>query len=78
MANHRSERRAVREKFRKRTPNFIRKGNELSQATKADVYILIYHNDKYRSYKSTNRLGWPPSEHDIVSRLALVALLNIN
>ena len=68
MAIQRSDRRAVREKFRKRSSSWFRKGNELAQMTGADIYIVIRHGNKYYTYKSTDRPGWPPSEQDIVSR----------
>jgi len=67
MAIQRSDRRAVREKFRKRSSSWFRKGNELAQVTGADIYIVIRHGNKYYTYKSTDRPGWPPSEQDIVS-----------
>jgi len=67
MATHRNDRRVVREKFRKRSASWFRKGNELAQVTEADIYIVIRQGNKYYTYKSTDRPGWPPSEEDIVS-----------
>ena len=66
MATQRS-RRVVREKFRKRTSSWTKKGNELAQMTGAEIYWVIHHNNKYYTYKSTDRPGWPPSEQEIVS-----------
>lgn len=45
--------RTAREKFRKRKANCLKKAHELGQLCQAEVYILIYHNDKYYTYNST-------------------------
>jgi SRF-type transcription factor (DNA-binding and dimerisation domain) len=74
MATQRNRRRAVREKFRKRSSSWFRKGNELAQMTGADIYIVICHGNKYYTYKSTDRPGWPPSEQDIVSRSQIAVI----
>lgn len=62
-------RRAVQEKFRKRSQGLFKKANELSQQTGSDIYILIYRNNRYHTYQSTDREGWPALEQDIVSFL---------
>ena len=67
MAIQRTNQRVVREKFRKRSSSWFRKGNELAQMTGADIYIVIRQGNKYYTYKSTDQPGWPPSEQDIVS-----------
>ena len=68
MAIRRTNQRVVREKFRKRSPSWFKKGNELAQMTGAEIYMVALHRNKYSTYKSTDRPGWPPSEQDIVSR----------
>ncbi len=60
-------RRALQEKFRKRSYNLLRKTNKLSQQTESDIYVFIYRNYRYYSYRSTDRAGWPASEQDVVS-----------
>lgn len=70
MARRTDKRRALQEKFRKRSYNLLRKANELSQQTGSDIYVLIYRNHRYYSYQSTDREGWPASEQDIVSFIA--------
>ena len=67
MAIQQSDRRAVREKFRKRSSSWFRKGNELAHLTGSDIYIVIRHGNKYYTYKSTDRSDWPSFEQDIVS-----------
>jgi len=72
MAKRTDKRRAVQEKFRKRSYNLLRKANELSQQTGSDIYVLIYRNHRYYSYQSTDRAGWPASEQDIVSSITSI------
>ena len=67
MAIQRSNKRAVREIFRKRNKSYTKKGNELAQLTGAEVFSIIRLSGKLYTYKSTNRPGWPPSEQEIVS-----------
>lgn len=59
--------RNVREKFRKRTRTLFGKGHELSRMTGADVYIAVLSRNRYYTFKSTDWLGWPASEEDMVS-----------
>jgi hypothetical protein len=68
MAIQRNDRRAVREKFHKRYKSWSKKGNQLARLTGAEIYTVICHGNKYYTYKSTDRPGWPPSEQDIVSQ----------
>jgi hypothetical protein len=67
MAKRIDKRRAVQEKFRKRSYNLLRKTNKLSQQTEFDIYVLIYRNHRYYSYQSTDRAEWSTSEQNIVS-----------
>ena len=60
-------RRREREMFRKRRGVHIKKSNELAQKCAADVYVVLLRQGKYYTYSSTDRLGWPPNETDIVS-----------
>jgi len=53
--------RRLREKFRKRKTNVFKKANELAWMTESKVHIIIQHNDKYHTYKSTEEINWPPS-----------------
>ncbi len=53
--------RRLREKFRKRKKNVFKKANELAWMTESKVHIIIQHNDKYHTYKSTEEINWPPS-----------------
>lgn len=64
------ERRALREKFRKRHWSLFRKANQLSHQTNCDIYILMRHNSRYHTYQSTNRGDWPPSVGEVVGTLA--------
>ena len=55
-----------RETFRRRKLNFLKRGNDISAAFQADVYILISWNGKFFTYKSTDRPSWPPAEDELV------------
>ena len=57
--------RSVREKWRKRRHNLLKKANELSQMCDAQIYIIMFCNSKYYTYKSTNQ-NWPPPEGEII------------
>jgi len=35
--------------------------------TNSKLYIVIQHDDKYHTYKSTEESNWPPPEGEIVS-----------
>lgn len=59
-------RRIVREKFRKRKVSCLKKVHELGSLCQAEVYILIFRNGKYYTYKSTNQPDWPPPDSEIV------------
>jgi len=74
MAKIRSQRRVEREKFYKRGSSWTKKGDQLVKLTGADVYSLIYRNDKIYVYTSTDRPGWPPTKEEIVGRLNGVTL----
>jgi hypothetical protein len=68
MAIVKSER-LLREKLRKRRTNLFKKANELARMTNSKTYIVVQHDDKYYTYKSTEESNWPPPEREIVSRL---------
>lgn len=68
MAIVKSER-LLREKLRKRRTNLFKKANELAQMTNSKIYIVVQHDDKYHTYKSTEESNWPPPEREIVSML---------
>jgi len=74
MVNHQNKRRAVWEKFQKRSSSFFRKENELLQVTEADIYVAILHNDKLYIYTSIDRPGWPLSQQDIVSHSEMFSI----
>jgi hypothetical protein len=57
---------STRETFRRRKLNFLKRGNDISAAFEADVYILISWNGKFFTYKSTDQPSWPPAEDDLV------------
>ena len=59
--------RLLREKLRKRRTNLFKKANELARMTSSKIYVVVQHDDKYYTYKSTEELNWPPSEREIVS-----------
>lgn len=63
----RNPNRAIREKFRKRRCNLMKKADELAYMCQADVYLVMYRGDKFYSYSSTDREEWPPSEEEMVS-----------
>jgi hypothetical protein len=52
---HRNSKRAEREKFRKRRKDLLKKINELSRLCHADIYLVMYQNERYYIYSSTNR-----------------------
>ena len=58
--------RREREMFRKRKMCHLRKANELAQKCNADVYMIICRKDRYYTYSSTERKGWPPDDKLIV------------
>jgi len=66
MAIVKSER-LLREKLRKRRTNLFKKANELARMTNSKIYIVVQHDDKYHTYKSTEESNWPPPEREIVS-----------
>jgi len=66
MAIVKSER-LLREKLRKRRTNLFKKANELARMTNSKIYVVVPHNDKYHTYKSTEESNWPPPEREIVS-----------
>ena len=68
MAIMKSER-LLREKLRKRRTNLFKKANELARMTNSKVYMVVQHDNKYHTYKSTEESNWPPSEREIVSRV---------
>ena len=65
MAMKQSERLAW-EKFRRQQKNLFKKAKELAQMTDSKVYLSVERNDKYHTYKSTEKLNWP-SERETVS-----------
>lgn len=60
-----TESRRVREMYRKRLSNLMKKANELSTLTGADVYVVTGRKSKYHEY--TSRPGWPVPRQTIVS-----------
>ena len=66
MAIVKSER-LLREKLRKRRTNLFKKANELARMANSKIYIVVQHDDKYHTYKSTEESNWPPPEKEIVS-----------
>ena len=66
MAIVKSER-LLREKLRKRRTNLFKKANELARMTNSKIYVVVQHDDKCHTYKSTEELNWPPLEREIVS-----------
>ncbi|KAL8832510.1 MAG: hypothetical protein Q9191_000237 [Dirinaria sp. TL-2023a] len=64
MAIVKSER-LLREKLRKRRTNLFKKANELARMTNSKIYVVVQHDDKYYTYKSTEELNWPPPEREI-------------
>ncbi len=66
MAIVKSER-LLREKLRKRRTNLFKKANELARMTNSKIYIVVQHDDKFHTYKSTEESNWPPPEREIVS-----------
>lgn len=66
MARAKKDRR-LREKFRKRKTNLFKKANELAWMTESKIYIIVQHDDKYHTYKSTEEPTWPPSGREVVS-----------
>ncbi len=71
MAIVKSER-LLREKLRKRRTNLFKKANELARMTNSKIYIVVQHDDKYHTYKSTEESNWPPPEREIVSMADLL------
>jgi len=67
MARVKKDRR-LREKFRKRKINLFKKANELAWMTESKIYIVVQHDDKYHTYKSTEEPKWPPSGREVVSK----------
>ena len=57
--------RSVQEKWRKRRHNVLKKANKLSQMCDARIYIMMFYDSKYYTYKSTDE-NWPPPEEEIV------------
>ena len=62
----------LREKLRKRRTNLFKKANELARMTNSKIYIVVQHDDKYHTYKSTEESNWPPPEREIVSMADLL------
>ena len=58
-----------RENFRRRRKNFVKRASEISSAFDAKVYVVIFKNDKFYTFKSTKSPSWPPSKEEIVSHL---------
>ncbi len=42
--------------------------NELAQIADAKIYFVMNRNERYQIYKSTDQLGWSPSEQEMVNR----------
>ncbi|KAI4193675.1 MAG: hypothetical protein LQ350_008206 [Teloschistes chrysophthalmus] len=57
--------RAIREKFRKRSGSLLKKADELVYICQTDVYLILYHGNKFYTYSSTDRDDWPPSEEEM-------------
>ena len=51
--------RRLQEKFRKHKTNVFKKANELTWMTESKIHIIIQHNDKDHTYKSTEKINWP-------------------
>ena len=45
--------RLLREKLRKRRTNLFKKANELTRMINSKIYIVVQHDDKFHTYKST-------------------------
>ena len=63
---NKTKRRIVREKFRKRSSSIVRKANQLAHIAGADIYVVIYHENNYLIYSSTDQAGWPPPKEVLV------------
>lgn len=64
--------RAKKEKFCKQRNTFLKKVNEFRLLCKADIYIVLRHNNKYYTYTSTDQSSWPSSSEQIVSFLVFL------
>ncbi|KAL2056580.1 hypothetical protein ABVK25_002974 [Lepraria finkii] len=71
MARVKKDRR-LREKFRKRQTNLFKKANDLAWMTESKIYIVVQHDDKFHTYKSTQEPRWPPSGKELVSSTELI------
>ncbi len=58
---------AEKASFRKRSLTLLRKAQELRSRCRADIYIVMLYEDRYYTFKSTDKSSWPPSENEIVS-----------
>ena len=50
--------RQLQEKFHKHKTNVFKKVNELTWMTESKIHIIIQHNDKYHTYKLTEKINW--------------------
>jgi hypothetical protein len=60
------ERRGIREKFRRRRNSFFKGATALGRDCESEVYVLILRRGKYFTFKTEERLDWPPSQEEIV------------
>jgi hypothetical protein len=60
-------RRTLREQFRRRRYTFLKSASAISTDCQADVYVVIFRQGKYFTFKSTSRPSWPPSQEEIVN-----------
>jgi hypothetical protein len=64
MMLHKTKR-AVQEKFRRRTKSVFKKADELKRLCDAEVYLVIRRGGKFYTYSSLET-SWPPSLETIV------------
>ena len=57
MAIRRTNQRVVREKSQKRSLSWFNKEHELAWMTRADIYMVALHRNKFSTYKSTDQPG---------------------
>ena len=55
------------EAVRKRKETVIKKIHEIGLLPGIDVAFIFHQNGRYTTYRSIDRIGWPPSIIDIVS-----------
>lgn len=60
--------RCIREKFRKRRANLFKKASELASMTESKVLIIVQHDGKFHTYKSTEDPHWLPRSEDVSDR----------